>query len=153
MWRRRLATFAAAALLALAACGGDDDEGGDAKTGGAPKAKSGSSIECLTLSTLSPEPYKPDDVDKSIKPLLTPGAKGAAILTGRLGADVIEYPDAAAASDAQQKARESEAITKMADPNNIHVFDRTLLIDYTEEPHVRRVVQACATKPDEPPPT
>lgn len=145
---------AAAALLAAPGCGGDDDEGGDEATSGAPKAQSGSSIECLSLSTLSPELYESkSDADKSIQPLLTPGAKGATILTGRLGADVIEYPDAAAATEAQQKARESKAIADQADPSQVHVFDRTLFIDYTREPHVRRVVEACATKPDQPPPT
>ncbi|HEX2125289.1 MAG TPA: hypothetical protein VHF45_01850 [Thermoleophilaceae bacterium] len=154
--RRGLALIAAIALLGAAGCGGDDDEGGNggAKDSGAPTAKSGSSIECLSLSTLSPELYKSKgDADKSIQPLLTPGAKGAAILTGQFGADVIEYPDAAAATEAQQKARESKAIAKQAGPDQIHVFDRTLFIDYTEEAHVRRVVEACATKPDQPPPT
>jgi hypothetical protein len=152
--RRGIAIVATAGLVAAAGCGGDDDEGGNEKTAGAPKAKTGSSIECLSLSTLSPELYKSkSDADKSIQPLLTPGAKGATILTGRLGADVIEYPDAAAAAEAQEKARESDAIAQQADANQIHVFDRTLFIDYTQEAHVRRVVEACATKPDEPPPT
>ena len=145
---------AAAALAAATGCGGDDDEGGSDKTGGAPTAKSGSSIECLSLSTLSPELYKSKaDADASIRPLLTSGAKGATILTGRLGADVIEYPDAEAAADAQQEARESKAITKQAPPDQIRLFEKTLFIDYTGEPHVRRVVEACATEPDEPPPT
>lgn len=158
--RRGLALIAAMALLATPGCGGDDGEGGGEKTGGnaadsgAPRAKSGSSIECLSLSTLSPEVYKAkSEADKSIQPLMTPGAKGAAILTGQFGADVIEYPDPAAATEAQQKARESKAIAKQAGPDQIHVFERTLFIDYTQEAHVRRVVEACATKPTEPPPT
>lgn len=143
-------------LIALASgCGGGDDEKDKSKDSGAPRAKSGSSIECLSLSTLSPELYKSaSDAEKPIRELLTPGSKGAAILTGQFGADVIEYPDPAAADAAQQKARESEAISELVDsPSQIQVFERTLFIDYTEEAHVRRVVEACATKPDEPPPT
>jgi hypothetical protein len=150
--RRGIAIAATAALLGAVGCG--DDDGGDDKTSGAPTAKSGSSIECLSLSTLSPELYKSkSDVDATIRPLLTPGAKGAAILTGRLGADVIEYPDPGAATDAQQQARESKSLTKQAPPGQMHLFAKTLFIDYTQEAHVRRVVEACATKPDEPPPT
>ncbi|HEX8744047.1 MAG TPA: hypothetical protein VF712_13035 [Thermoleophilaceae bacterium] len=151
--RRGLLLLAIGAALLGAGCG-DDDEDEKKDGAGAPAATSGSSIECLSLSTLSPEVHgSPEHADKTIQPLMTAGAKAATILTGRLGADVIEYPDAKAAEAGLQKARASKALTKEADPSQMKVIEKTLFVDYTREPHVRRVVEACAAKPGEPPPT
>lgn len=152
--RRGLASIAIVALL-VGGCGGDDkDDGGGEKQAGAPRASSGSPIDCLNLSTLSPEVIKSrSDAEPEVKPLLTQGAKGAAILTGRYAAIVIEYPDAADAQAALEKAREPKAFGELGEPKRVSGVERVLFVDFTGEQHVRRVVEACATKPDEPPPT
>ena len=140
------------ALAALVVgCGGDsDDEGGGDK----PKpATNASPIECLTLSTLSPELIKREDAEADERPFLTSGAKGAAILTGRFGAYVFEYPDESAAEAALEKAREPKAFKSIGQPDKVTVIERTLFVDFTGQLHVGRVVEACARNPDQPPPT
>ena len=152
-----MALIAVAALLG-AGCGGDDDDNGEAgekqEGAGAPRATNGSPMECLTLSTLSPEVIESrSDADPEIRPLLTKGSRGAAILTGRYAAIVIEYPDAADAQAGLEKAREPGAFGELGDPKRVSGVERVLFVDFTGEQHVRRVVEACATKPNEPPPT
>ena len=141
------------AALATAACGDDDngDEGAEQK----PAASTASSMECLELSTLSPEVYDSggSGVEKGVEPLLTEGAKGAEILIGELGAVVIEYPDVKAAEAALQEAQGSKTLAKYVDRGRISLIEKTLLIDYAGDPRVERVVEACATNPDQPPPT
>jgi hypothetical protein len=155
--RRGLALIAVTALLG-AGCGEDDEEDGGAgekrESAGAPRATNGSPMECLTLSTLSPELIESrSDADPEIRPLLTKGARGAAILTGRYAAIVIEYPDAAAAQDGLERAREPGAFGELGEPRRVTGVERVLFVDFTGEQHVRRVVEGCATKPNEPPPT
>lgn len=145
--------FLPIALAALVAgCGGDsEDEGGGSSE---PKpATNASSIECLTLSTLSPELIKREDAEADEGPFLTPGAKGAAILTGRFGALVFEYPDENAAEAALENARELKAFKSIGKPQKVTVIERTLFVDFTGQLHVGRAVEACARNPDPPPPT
>jgi hypothetical protein len=141
-----------AALLA-AGCGGDDKDEGSDKPAPVPSA-GGSSIKCLTLSTLSPELYEDGaGVEKGVEPLLTGGAKGAEILTGKVAAVVIEYPDSTAAVAAHHRALESKVLKKYVKQSQIQAYGSTLFIDYSKEPHVRKIVLACANRPDQPPPT
>ncbi len=153
--RTLLPATLAAVALAAAGCGGGDDDGGDSAQNKPAGGGSGSSMECLELSTLSPEVYDSSGsgVEKGVKPLLTQGAKGAEILIGELGAVVIEYPDAKAAAAGLQEARGSKTLKKYVDPARINLIQKTLLIDYAGDPRVRRVVEGCATNPDQPPPT
>ena len=84
MRRARLpALLLVSAALFAAGCGDDDDKGGSAK-----KPANTSSFQCLILSTYAPEQYQPgetaeDGVEGGVEPLLTKGAKGGEILTGR----------------------------------------------------------------------
>ena len=147
-----------AAACALGGCGGDD--GGDKKGSGA-KAANASSMRCLILSVYAPKRYPPgateeDGVEGGVEPLLTKGAKGGEILTGRPdgpGAVVIEYPDAGAASAALRKARKSRELARYVDLKRVRLIERTLVIDYTADAELRQVIQACATHPEKPPPT
>ena len=149
--------LAIAAAIALAACGGDDDDDGG---GSADKPANTSSMQCLVLSTYSPEQYpagatEEDGVEGGVKPLLTSGAKGGEILTGSPdgpGAVVIEYPDEAAATAAHHKAQKSKELAEYVDPKRVKLIEKTLFIDYRAEPELRRTVEACATDPAEPPP-
>jgi hypothetical protein len=137
--------------LAAAGCGADDDE----DDGPAPDPDANrSSLTCLERSTLSPEIYEDNRSDEAgIQPLLTPGAKGAEILTGKVAGVVIEYPDSGQATSAFTDAIESKALRKYARKRRIQTLERTLFIDYSGDPHVRKIVNACATRPDQPPPT
>jgi len=151
MWRTGVLGIAAAALAA-AGCGGGSDDGGKAKK----PAADASSMHCLTLSVEAPKQYAPGDteadgVEQGVGPLLTKGAKGAEMLTGQLGAVVIEYPDTSAASAATRKARESSRLG--VSPQRIELFGRTLVIDYAHDLDLRRVIQGCGLHPDRPPPT
>jgi hypothetical protein len=147
-----------AAVCAVGGCGGND---GDDKKGSGAKTGNASSMRCLILSVYAPKRYPPgateeDGVERGVEPLLTKGAKGGEILTGRPdgpGAVVIEYPDAAAASAALRKARKSRKLAQYVDPERVRLIERTLVIDYTAEPELRQVIQACATHPEKPPPT
>ena len=154
--RTPLTATLAALVLAAPACGGDDDDdgnGGGGQTG--PAATSASSMDCLELSTLSPEVYDSSGsgVEKGVEPLLTEGAKGAEILIGELGAVVIEYPDEQAANAGLREAKGSKTLAKYVDPARISLIEKTLLIDYAKDPRVKRVVEGCARNPDQPPPT
>ncbi|MDQ3934973.1 MAG: hypothetical protein M3340_10135 [Actinomycetota bacterium] len=153
--RTLVAAVLASAALALAACGGDDDNGDEKTENNSPAAASASSMECLELSTLSPEVYDSSGsgVEKGVKPLLTEGAKGAEILIGELGAVVIEYPDEQAANAGLREAKGSKTLAKYVDPARISLIEKTLLIDYAKDPRVKRVVEGCARNPDQPPPT
>ena len=149
-WAFLLATLLGAARAAPE-CGGDDEDGG--KPGPDPVANR-SSLTCLERSTLSPEIYEDGKSDEAgIQPLLRDGAKGAEILTGKVAAVVIEYPTNEAAVGAFHAALESKVLKKYVKQRQIQAFERTLIIDYTEEPHVKRVVIGCATRPDQAPQT
>lgn len=148
----------AAAVATAAGCGGDGGGGGGKTSGGKPANTS--SMRCLTLSIYAPEQYPPnatadDGVEGGIAPLLTKGAKGGEILTGRPdgpGAVVIEYPDERAASAAFGKARQSRKLAAYVDPKRVRLIGRTLFVDYAAEPELRQVVEACATHPEKRPP-
>ena len=142
-----------AATLAAAGCGGSDDD--DEKSNGGPLANNDSPMKCLSYSTLSPEVYDEsgDGVEKGVKPLLTGEATGAEILTGKMSAVVIEYPTAAAASGAMKQARASKVLRDYIDPNHIKLIGRVLFLDYENEPEVGQVIEACARRPDQTPPT
>jgi hypothetical protein len=143
----------AAALLA-AGCGGDDESGGEESKPAAPSAANASSIACIEKSVIGIERYDAsgDGVEKGVEDLLIDGAKGGEILTGQLGAVVIEYPSAAEASQAEGKARKNESI-QVDDPSAINATNKTLLIDYSTDEHVGKIVTACARNPERPPPT
>jgi hypothetical protein len=142
----------AAATLALAGCGGSDD---DKQKDSGPLAGNDSPMKCLVFSTLSPEQYDASGsgVEKGVKPLLTGGAKGAEILTGKMSAVVIEYPTPEAASGAQKEARASKVLRDYIEPDRIKLLDRVVFLDYEGESEVGRVVEACARRPDQTPPT
>jgi hypothetical protein len=154
MWRAGVLGIAVAALAAVG-CVGGSDSGDKAKQ----PAANASSMHCLTLSVEAPKPYAPGDteadgVEQGVEPLLTKGAKGAEMLTGQLGAVVIEYPGASAATAALREARESRESRKLGtSPKRIELFGRTLFIDYAHDLDLRRVVQGCGLHPDRPPPT
>jgi hypothetical protein len=65
---------------------------------------------------------------------------------------VIEYPSAAEATQAEKKARANESI-QVDDPSAISATNKTLLIDYSTDEHVKKIVTACASRPERPPPT
>ena len=141
------------AAVLLSACGGDDS--GDDDKADAPKpAANASSIACIEKSVIGIERYDAsgDGVEAGIEDLLTDDAKGGEILTGQLGAVVIEYPTPARAAQAEKKARANESI-EVDDPSAIAATNKTLLIDYSTDEHVARIVTACARNPERPPPT
>ena len=145
--RPALALLAVSAL-AVAGCGGDS------KDEGTPKSSSASSMACLTQSVESPKLYESAHdagVEKGVRPLLTPGFKGGEILTGQLGAVVIEYPSTADAQKAFRKANRPGVLGSDVDPPKL--LQKTLFIDYTHDPNVVHIVTACALHPEKPPPS
>ena len=148
---RGTAALAAAALL-VAGCGDDSKKAGKAPGG----SGSASSLDCMEKSVISPHPYsskRDDGIEKGVRPLFTRGAKGAEILTGQLGAVVIEYPSEIEAARALRKAKASRVLRQYVSAKRISAIERTLFIDYAKTAHVRRIVTACARNPAEPPPT
>ena len=141
------------AAAALVGCG--DDSGSEETTSAAPRpAANASSLACMEKSVLGIHRYDAsgDGVEKGVEDLLTDDTKGAEILTGQLGAVVIEYPSAARAAQAEKKARANESI-QVDDPSAIAATNKTLMIDYSTDEHVGKIVTACARNPERPPPT
>ena len=149
-----LAAVLAAGSLA-AGCGDESSkEGKEASSGGG--AKSASSLDCMEKSVISVHRYSsPRDsgLEKGVRPVMTRGAKGAEILTGQLGAVVIEYPSELDATRALDEAKASRVLRQYVSPKRISLVEKTLLIDYARTGHVRKIVTACARNPDRPPPT
>ena len=142
-------------LLAAAVLAGCGDDSGDDDQASAPKpAQNASSLACMEKSVLGIHRYDAsgDGVEKGVEDLLSDDAKGAEILTGQLGAVVIEYPSAARAAQAEKKARDNESI-QVDDPSAIAATNKTLMIDYSTDEHVGKIVTACARNPERPPPT
>jgi hypothetical protein len=134
------------AALATAGCGSGSQDSGSSES-------SDSSMACLTQSVEAPKLYASatdEGVEKGVRPLLTPGFKGGEILTGQLGAVVIEYPSTADAQKAFERASKPGALGLDVDAPKL--LRKTLLIDYTHDRNIRRIVTACALHPDEPPP-
>ena len=150
---RGTAAIVAAATLLVVGCGDDSKKDGAKEPGG---SASGSSLDCMEKSVISPHRYsskRDEGIEKGVRPLFTRGAKGAEILTGQLGAVVIEYPDELGAARALRAAKASRVLRQYVSPKRISAIERTLFIDYAKTGHVRRIVTACARNPDEPPPT
>ena len=59
---------------------------------------------------------------------------------------------AARAAQAEKKARANESI-EVDDPSAIVATNKTLMIDYSTDEHVGKIVTACARNPERPPPT
>lgn len=135
--------------LVVAGCGSDSDSKDSSKS-----AASASSMACLIQSVEAPKLYDSADaagVEKGVRPLLTPGFKGGEILTGQLGAVVIEYPSKADAQKAFRKASKPGVLGSDVDPPKL--LQKTLFIDYTHDRNVVRIVTACALHPEKPPPS
>ena len=147
-----------AAVVTGGCGGGDDDDGGGSQAGGSskpPPAQTASSLKCLQKSIVDAELYSsPRDagVEKGVRPLMTRRSKGGEILTGKLGAVVIEYPSTLAAKRAESNGRHSRVLTAYVRPKRITAIERTLLIDYAHDQFVLQIVPACARHPERPPP-
>lgn len=155
---RRLvsAILATAALAVVAGCGDDDEDSAKTTNTTATERADASPLKCLSESVLPPHLYERGQtkgVEKGVKPLLTKGARGGEILTGVLGAVVIEYPEEAGAKAALERARASRVLTAYVAPERIVTFGRLLFIDYSNQGYVRRMARGCGLRPDQPAPT
>ena len=148
-----IAALAAAFVLALAGCSEKNPQGGTTTENSAkrPSYETGSSIKCLTTSTVSPKPYDgrdDSDLKPGVKRLMTGNAEAVAILTGtEFGADVIEYTTKAEADEALSKAKSANL-----DAEQVTVTGRTLFIEHAGDVRIRKIVRACSESPGSPPP-
>jgi hypothetical protein len=154
MTRTAASALAAVALL-LGACGGDDGDGKpeQGRQAQQPVKPKQSVLDCLDLSVLSPErATEPNNEVPEIRPLMTDGAQASSILAGdEFGAVVVEYPDAAAASEAYEKARRSKKL-RLLGKKRITLRDTVLFLDSSGDAHIAKIVNACIERPDQPPP-
>jgi hypothetical protein len=108
----------------------------------------------MTRSVISPKRFSgPQDKGLlgGLKPLFTPGAKGAAILTGKYGYAVFEYPTTADAGKALERANRSDAIKRETDKPP-KLLNKTLVIEYEGGAIEEPIIRACALHPDQPAP-
>ena len=154
---RYAASAVIGAALALGACGGGDEssEQGQGRAQEQAAQPKRSTLDCLDLSVLSPErATKPgNEPGPEVRPLLTEGAQASTVLGGdELGATVIEYPDAAAAGKAYDKARASTKLGGLGKDQIVFRND-VLFLDYSQDNHIRKIVRACIDRPADPPPS
>jgi hypothetical protein len=148
-------TIALAALLA--GCGGDDskDAGKPATTPRPAWHATTSSLTCVKHSTIGIHRYSSKNdkgVENGVRALMTRGSHGGEVLTGQLGAVVIEYPSTIAAARAESDARQSRVLAGYVAPKQITAIEKTLLINYAGQGFLRRIVSACARHAERRPP-
>ena len=149
-------TAALVVAAALFATGCNDDSSRSGKATPTTASARASSLACLQKSVKDPSLYSSrsdDGVEKGVRPLMTRGSKGGEILTGKLGAVVIEYPAELDAARAERRGRASRVLRQYVAPKRVTAIGRTLFIDYEHDPIVVKIVTAGAQRPERDPPT